>query len=344
MIAAVIAGQHVLELREVPSPVPLADQVVVDIALCGVCGTDIHAYQSGRPYNPAICGHEWVGTVSGCGAEVKRVGDGDRVVVAVPPPCGGCAACRAGQTRYCSAVFLAATGRDVRDPQHGGFASQLAVRANRVVPAHALLNDVEAAQVEPATVTFHAVKASALRLGDVAVIQGAGPIGLLTMQWVKAFGAAEVIVIEPNEQRRQLAISLGATASMAPGDEASEFVRAHTKGLGADIVYECVGRGFAVQAAVDLARRGGAVCLIGYPDTDATINPGMWLIKEISLTASLAYTHEEFDQAMAMMADGRVRVASMHSSTVSLSQLGDALADLASGQSTQSKVLVNPNL
>jgi (R,R)-butanediol dehydrogenase / meso-butanediol dehydrogenase / diacetyl reductase len=342
MRAAVITGHHQLEVREVAVPTPTADQAVVDIALCGICGTDIHAFQSGRPYNPAICGHEWVGTVSAKGADVRNVSEGDRVVVAVPSPCGRCSACMAGQTRHCATVFLAATGRDLKDPQHGGFAPQLAVRASRLVAAHAALSDDDAAQVEPATVTFHAVRASLLRLGDVAVIQGAGPIGLLTMQWVRVFGAAEVIVIEPNEARRTLALSLGATSVVAPGDEAATFIRERTNGLGADIAYECVGRGPAIQSAVDVVRRGGSLCLIGYPDTDASINAGSWLIKELNVTAALAYTHEEFAQAMTYMADGRVNVGPMHSTTVSLDQLHDTFTDLASGSSTQTKVLVRP--
>ena len=344
MRAAVITGHHRLEVIEVPDPTPSPGGVVVDITLCGVCGTDVHAYQSGTPYNPAICGHEWVAIVSAAAADVRSVAEGDRVVVAVPPPCGRCAACRAGQSTHCSTVFLAATGRDLRDPRHGGFAPRLAVAADRVVCAHVALSDIEAAQVEPATVAFHAVRRSGVRLGDVAVVQGAGPIGLTTMQWVRAAGAGSVIVVEPNAARQALARSLGATVVVAPGDEADTAVRERTGGLGADIVYECVGRAFAIQSAVNLARRGGSMCLIGLSDTDATIVPGVWLVKEIAVTAALAYTHEEFDMAMGLIADGRVQLAPMHSSTVSLDGLGAALEDLAGGASVEMKVLVDPRL
>ncbi len=344
MLAAVITGHHQLDLIEVPVPVPSPGGVVVDIMLCGVCGTDIHAYQSGATYNPAICGHEWVGIVSAADAEVRNVVEGDRVVVAVPPPCGRCAACRSGQSGYCSTVFLAATGRDLRDPLHGGFAQRLAVKADRVVKAHAALSDTQAAQVEPATVAFHAVRRSGIRLGDLAVVQGAGPIGLTTMQWVKAAGAGQVIVVEPNKQRQTLARALGATFVVSPGAEAEALVREQSGGLGADIVYECVGRPPAIQAAVGLARRGGSMCLIGLSDTDASITPGVWLVKEITVTASLAYTHEEFDLAMGMIADGRLQLDPLHSSTVSLAGLGDALADLAGGSSAHVKVLVDPRL
>jgi (R,R)-butanediol dehydrogenase / meso-butanediol dehydrogenase / diacetyl reductase len=342
MRAAIISGLHQLDVIEVPVPQPGPYEAVVDIALCGICGTDIHAYQSGAPYNPAICGHEWVGTVSAVGISVTNVTDGDRVVVAVPPPCGSCGACRAGQTLWCSTVFLSATGRDVKNPAHGGFAPSLAVKASRLVKANTKLTDEEAAQVEPATVAFHAVRASRIRLGDIAVVQGAGPIGLTTMQWVKAAGAGEVIVIEPNEKRRALASQLGATVVCGAGAEAEQIVRDHTNGLGADVVYECVGRAPAVQSAADLVRRGGSVCLIGLSDTPASIVPGVWLVKEIQLTSALAYTHEEFDLAMGMVADGRVRLTPMHSSTVSLDTLASAMADLAGGTSVETKVLVDP--
>jgi (R,R)-butanediol dehydrogenase / meso-butanediol dehydrogenase / diacetyl reductase len=343
MRCAVITGKHQVDLLEFPSPTPESGQVIVDVTLCGICGTDLHAYQSGSKYNPAICGHEWVGIVSALGPDTKRIAEGDRVIVAVPPPCGQCGPCRAGQSCYCSTVFLSATGRDLKDPQYGGFSTQLAVAANRILHALPSLSDVEAAQVEPATVAFHAVRKSGIRLGDVAVIQGAGPIGLTTMQWVKAAGAGLVIVIEPNESRRALASELGATMTVAPGDAAQAMIREQTSGLGADHVYECVGRAPAIQTAVDLARRGGTMSLIGLSDTDAAIVPASWLVKEINVNASLAYTHEEFALAMGMIADGRMRLAPMHSLTVGLDGLGDALADLGSGTSTQTKILVDPN-
>ncbi len=344
MHAALIVGKGQLELREFPDPVPPDLGVVVDIALCGICGTDVHAYQSGQPYHPAICGHEWAGTISAVGRDVRAFSEGDRVVVGAAPACGSCAACRAGQADRCQVAFMSALGRDALAPPHGGFAKQLAIAASRIVRTNPALDDVQAAQVEPATVAFHAVRGSRLRLGDVAVVQGAGPIGLSTLQWVRAAGASRVIVIEPSEVRRQLAIELGAHDAVAPGDSARQLIKELTHGLGADIVYECVGRPFAVQAAVDLARRGGSMCLIGLADEDALITPGSWLVKEIAVTSSLAYFHEEFELCMAMIGDGRVRVEPLHTATVGLGGLDAALADLAGGQSAQIKVLVDPRL
>jgi (R,R)-butanediol dehydrogenase / meso-butanediol dehydrogenase / diacetyl reductase len=343
MQAALITGQRQVELIEFPDPTPAPAGVVVDVAFCGVCGTDVHAYQTGEPYNPAICGHEWAGTVSATGSEVTSLTEGDRVVVAVAPACGSCTACRRGQPDRCEVVFLSALGRDELAPPHGGFAPRIAVAASRVLKTDPGLTDEQAAQVEPATVAFHAVRTSNLRLGDTAVVQGAGPIGLGTMQWVRAAGAGRVVVVEPNAERRALALALGADHVTAPGDDAKRLLMELTHGLGADIVYECVGRPFAVQSAVDLARRGGSMCLIGLAEQDAPISPRTWLVKEIAVTAALAYFHEEFEMSMGMIADGRVAVDPLHTSTASLAGFETALADLAEGTSDQTKVLVNPN-
>jgi (R,R)-butanediol dehydrogenase/meso-butanediol dehydrogenase/diacetyl reductase len=340
--AALITGARTVELREVPDPTPSDNGVVVDITFCGICGTDIHAYTSGRDYKPAICGHEWTGRVSAAGRAVTRISEGDRVVVAVPPPCGTCAACESGHRDHCLTSFAFAVGRDPEAPAHGGFAPRIAVHADRVTAAHPDLDDETLAQVEPVTVALHAVRRSGVHEGDLAVIQGAGPVGLTTLQCVAAAGAGTTIVVEPSETRREMAAAHGASFVTTP-DEADELIKEHTRGLGADIVYECAGRPETVQTAVDLARKGGSMCLIGLATGEATINPSMWLRKEITVTSALAYIHDDFEVTMEMIADGRVRVDALHTSTARLDSLGKVLDDLASGASDQTKVLVNPN-
>lgn len=342
MEALLITGKHQAEMVEFPDPTPAADGVVVDIAYCGICGTDIHAYQSGRDYNPAICGHEWTGLVSAVGVDVASISEGDRVVVGVPPACGTCDACRAGHADMCETVFRTAVGRGPGAARHGGFAPRLAVSAQRVIPAAVGLSDAEAAQIEPSAVVFHAVRRSGIRLGDCAVIQGAGPIGLLTLQFARAAGAGEALVVEPDEARSRLASELGATGVAAPGEQAADLVSDRTGGRGADVVFECVGRPETVQTAVDLARRGGTMSLIGLADDHVSIDPRVWLNKEIEVSASLAYLHEEFEMTMAMVVDGRVRLDPLHSSTVALADLSDMLESLATGGADETKVLVDP--
>ncbi len=342
MYAALITGTGSVEIREFAEPTPTDAGVVVDITFCGVCGTDVHAYTSGRTYTPAICGHEWTGTVSAVGRWVSRVAEGDRVVVGVPGPCGTCESCRAGHPRQCVTAAGFARGRDVQAPPHGGFAPRIAVHADRVIAAHPDLDDETLAQVEPVTVSLHAVRQSGLREGETAVILGVGPVGLTTMQCARAVGAGQVIVVEPSAARRAMAESLGATVVASPGS-AGEMVAQLTAGHGADVVFECVGGQDTLQAAVELTRRGGSVCLVGLADGPSTVDTGSWMRKEISITTALAYVHDEFVESMDLLADGRVRVDGMHTVTTRLEGLGPMLDDLASGHSAQTKVLVNPN-
>jgi len=272
------------------------------------------------------------------------VAEGDRVVVAVPPACGRCGPCTAGHAGYCEQVFLTQIGADAHAPDHGGFAPSLRVGPGRVLRADPRLSDAEAAQIEPATVTYHAVARSGLRLGDTVVVQGGGPIGLTTLQWARAGGAGRTIVVEPTPHRRELATTLGADVVVAPGPEADALVRDETRGLGADVVYECVGRPETVQTAVDLVRRGGGVCLIGLAGGQAPITPATWLIKEVAVSAALAYLHDEFETVMGMVADGRVRLEPLHDHTIGLGDLDAELAALADGRSPHTKVLVDPRI
>lgn len=176
----------------------------------------------------------------------------------------------------------------------------------------------------------------------MVVIQGGGPIGLLALQWARVAGAGHVIVIEPSEHRRALATSLGADEVVAPGAEAESVVKESSGGLGADMVYECVGRPETVQSAVDLVRRGGSVCLIGLAGGDVSITPTTWLVKEVTVTAALAYLRDEFETVMSMVADGRVALEPMHDHTIGLTDLAETLADLAGGRSSHTKILVDP--
>ena len=136
MQAALITDQETIEFFELESLPPEKDQVVVDITLCGICGTDIHAFQSPGPAWPSTCGHEWTGVLSAIGSDVTRVSEGDRVIIGVPPSCGSCPACHAGQMDKCQTVLTATVGRGPYQTPHGGFADQLTIHQGRVVLAN----------------------------------------------------------------------------------------------------------------------------------------------------------------------------------------------------------------
>jgi (R,R)-butanediol dehydrogenase / meso-butanediol dehydrogenase / diacetyl reductase len=336
MRAGLVTGQRRFELVEMPEPEAKPGTAVVEVGLCGICGTDVHGFLSDQPYNPAICGHEFSGVVAAIGAGVANLSEGDRVLAGIAPACGRCAPCRAGQSAWCETAFLGMVGRDALAPPHGAFAPRIAIGAGRLVPVAAGLTDEQAAVVEPATVALHAVRRSPPHLGDVVAVQGCGPIGLLALQCAKAAGAGRVVAIEPDPARRELAITLGADVAVAP-EAALDAL-----GAGADLVLECAGVPATVQRAVELVRRGGTVNLVGLASGTAAIAPGVWLVKEVTVVASLGYLHHEFAECMDLIADGRVQVTPLHDRTVGLSELPAAIERLADHPSSAVKVLVDP--
>lgn len=341
MQVGLVSGRERIDLREFPEPQPSPGRAVVEIAYCGICGTDLHAYQSGEPYNPAICGHEWSGTVSAADPE-SSVREGDRVAIGVAGACGRCATCRRGDHARCETAFAGMIGAGPLAAAHGGFASAIAIDASRLYPVADAIDDYHAAMLEPATIAVHAVRRTPLRLGDSVVILGGGPIGLLVMQCARAAGAGTLIMIEPQPERRALAARLGADRVIDPlaEDSAARIIEA-TGHAGADVVFECAGIPATIDESVNLCRRGGAVSLVGVPNEAARINGAAWLIKEVRLVTSLGYQREEFELTQALVGDGRLQLAPLHTDTVPLTDIAGAFRSLAR-DARQVKVLVNP--
>ena len=337
MQAAIITGREIIELLEFAEPAPDEGQAVVRISYCGICGTDLHAYQSGVLSNPAVCGHEWTGEVAAVGAGVTNVREGDRVIGGIAPACGACDACRAGHGRDCPNQLASLMGTP-----HGGFAPTITADARRLTPVPAGLDDIEAAMVEPLTVALHATRRTDIRLGDSVLVLGAGPIGLLALQCAHAAGAGRVFVVEPAPARAALASTLGADRVFDPlAEDVAAALAEETGGLGLDAVFECAGVAPAIQQAVDLVRRGGAVTLVGLANEPATINPGVWISKAVTVVASVAYAHEEFALAADLVASGRVAVRPLHTHTAPLAEIAGAFS-LLNDDRRQIKVLVDP--
>jgi (R,R)-butanediol dehydrogenase/meso-butanediol dehydrogenase/diacetyl reductase len=337
---AVAPAERTLETRVGEVPQPAADGVVVDVTYCGICATDTHGYTSGG-LPPAVFGHEWTGTVAAVGAEVTGLSVGQRVVASVGPACGTCPQCRAGHTENCDLAFAEANGVTPDSPAHGGFAQVIAVPARRVTPVVDGLTDEQAALVEPTTVTFHAVKRVRQPLGAFVVVQGAGPIGLLTAQHARHAGAGRVVVVEPNEARRDAARRLGFTEVLEPGEVAG-YVEDASEGRGADVVYECTGVAALLQATAELVRRGGTLALLGFPMTTSQVSYPDWQQRELTVVGSLAYNHEDFVGAMQAIASGAVDVDVLHTGTIALGELEAMLQELDGGVSAHAKVLVDP--
>ena len=185
------------------------------------------------------------------------------------------------------------------------------------------------------------MRRSRITAGDTVVVQGAGPIGLFAVQFARAAGAGQVLVVEPSDARRRVSLELGASLALTP-DDAADGVLSVTRGIGADVVIECAGVPSLLQTAADLARSGGVVSLLSFLAQPATINAGRWLAKELTVIASNAFTHDDFRRSMTFLADGRVKAGPLHSRTVPLDALETTLRELAAGGSEDIKVLVDP--
>lgn len=336
-----VSGPRTLEESVFTTPEPGPGRVVVDITYAGICGTDVHGYTDGSMLPPAVFGHEWTGTVAAVGDGVTLVVPGDRVVGGVGSACGPCAQCLAGHSKNCDVVFAEANGVDEEAADHGAFASQVEVSQRRVIPVPTALSDVDAALVEPAAVTFHAVRRANVEPGCLAVVVGAGPIGLLTAQNARAAGAGRIIISEPSEARRATARELGFDDVVAP-EELQDRMDSVTGGVGADIVFECAGVPTLLQSSAELVRRGGTLALLGFPLSESTVSYADWQQRELTIIGSLAYNREDFVGVMRLVEQGSVSLAPLHTGTIELSEVQDMLEELDSGRSKHTKVLVAP--
>ena len=268
MMAAVLHGPRDLRLRDVPVPEPAPDEVLVRISTNGLCGSDIHFFEDGKlgPYvvdRPYIPGHEASGTVVRAASAGGGPAEGTRVAVEPGIPCRRCRHCKGGRYNLCEdVVFLSAP------PVNGTFAEYVAIAADFAHPVPDSVSDEEAAFIEPVSVGIQAANRAGFTAGSTAAILGAGPIGLVTMLVLKAYGASEVFAVDVLEGRLALAERLGAAGIVNPREtDPAAAVAALTGGRGADFVFDTSGSSAACASAPGIAARGGVVTLVGWPET-----------------------------------------------------------------------------
>ncbi|MEL6982857.1 MAG: alcohol dehydrogenase catalytic domain-containing protein [Actinomycetota bacterium] len=235
MRAAVLTAPQTIEIADVPEPEATPGTVVVAIDRCGISGTDLEAFRTGQLPAPAWFGHEWAGRVVEIGEGVEGRFCGERVVGAVPPPCGRCRTCRAGIGEHCEEALALIVGTHPTASATGAFAERIRVHARRLHRVPDGVDDSGAALAEPAAVAAHAVSQAQQRVGDLVVVVGAGTIGLLVAELARVAGAARVLAVDVEPLRRELACTLGAAAGLAPGPEVERWLADQGHGLGADV-------------------------------------------------------------------------------------------------------------
>jgi NAD+-dependent secondary alcohol dehydrogenase Adh1 len=304
--------------------------VIVRIGGAGLCRTDLHiqegqwAEKSGVTL-PYTLGHENAGWVHEVGSAVTNVEPGDTVIVHPLVTCGLCRACRAGNDMHCVTSDFPGISAD------GGFADLLKTNARAVVKLSPTLHPKDVAALADAGLTaYHAVKkASALLYpGTRAVVIGAGGLGHIGIQCLRALTPAEIIVVDPSERARALAGELGADRTVAADGKHVDTVLEMTDGDGAEVVIDFVGERGVIPDGVAMLRRAGSYLVIGYGE-NVDIPTIDIISREISFVGNLVGTYTDLDELMTLTAQGKV---SLHTSSYPLDAINDAMADLDNGR------------
>lgn len=308
MKALVLEEYNRLVLREMPSPRPAPGELLIRVAACGICGSDVHGFDgsSGRRIPPIVMGHEAAGVVAEIGDGVTRFAPGDRVTFDSTVFCGECPFCRRGEVNLCDRrQVLGVSCGDYR--RAGAFAEFVTVPeriAHRLPPS---LSFAEAAMLEPTAVALHAVAVSQLRGGETALVLGAGMIGLLTLQAARAAGCSRVFIADIDATRLDLAQKLGATDVLhLSGPDLAREILAQT-GTGVDVALEAVGREQTIDTAIAAVRKGGTVTLIGNITPQVTIPLQAVVSRQLRLQGTAA-SAGEYPEAIDLIARGVIQV------------------------------------
>jgi len=317
MKAAVVRGIGHIEVADVPMPEPGAGEVLIRVAYCGICGSDMEAYHTGMYAPGLILGHEFSGVIVAAGPDVADWKPGDRVVVNDAIPCGQCLPCREGRLDACESLYMIGV-------THDGAMAEYCVAPVRGV--HRLPEGVSlrrGALVEPLSVALHGVQRSRLKPGDRALVMGAGPIGLLTLQCALLAGARRVAVTEVDSTRAALARKLGAALVLDPTrDNVSVALSALTDGQGPDVIYVCTGAPQPYRDAISLVRKGGQVFVLGLCVEPVEADFMSVALGDLCIEGSLA-GRAAFPAAIDFVAQGRVDVESLITHEIALDDVVD---------------------
>jgi len=331
-----------LEMAELPETKPEAGEVLIRVAACGICGSDVHGYDgsSGRRVPPIVMGHEAAGTVAALGDGVTDFAAGDRVTFDSTVYCGTCAPCRRGEINLCdNRQVLGVSCAEYR--RAGAFAEYVAVPSRIVYRLPDGLSFAEAAMLEAAAVAVHAVSLAQSFPESTALVVGVGMIGLLAAQALRAAGCSRVFVADVDGSRLKLAQDLGATAVLSAETDIANQVLHLTGGAGTDVVVEAVGRTETVTASVESVRRGGTVVLVGNISREVSIPLQKVVTRQIRLQGSCA-SAGEYPRAMELLASGAIQVKPLITAIAPLADGPQWFARLHAREPNLMKVVLVP--
>jgi (R,R)-butanediol dehydrogenase/meso-butanediol dehydrogenase/diacetyl reductase len=327
-------GSKKLIVKDVPEPMPKPDQVIVKVKYCGICGTDLHIYETGTF---RFMGHEFTGDIESLGESVKGWSVGDRVTANPVTGCGSCYYCEKGDVNLCpKSVGIGTSGAP------GAFAERVAVPA---ISLHRL--DVtpyeEGNFIEPLTAPLRAANYS-VEPDDTVLILGAGPQGLLSMLAARVKGAKTVYVSETSRVRAEVAKKLGADIVFNPTEvRVSQRVKELTNGLGPDIVFECAGVPSTIREAQSAVRNGGKIMQVGLCFVDVPTNYLLLSFHEVEIKGITNYTPKDFEESVKLIKSRRVDVRPIPIQKIGLSEIVEkGFEELLKPEKNIVRILVDP--
>jgi L-iditol 2-dehydrogenase len=330
-------------VEEVERPRIGPDEVLVRVRACGICGSDVHGMDgsTGRRIPPLIMGHEAAGEIAELGKGVNGWRQGDRVTFDSTVYCGRCWHCLRGEVNLCDERrVLGVSCAEFR--REGAFAEYVAVPARILYRVPENLSFEKAALAEAVSVAVHAVKRTPLAADASTVVLGAGMIGLLVIQVLRAAGCGRVIAVDLDADRLKLALKLGATGAVQAGSAGMvDEVRRLCGGRGADNVFEVVGLASTVATAVECARKGGSVTLVGNAEPRVDLPLQAVVTRQITLIGSCA-SAGEYPECLGLIASGRINVTDFISASAPLEDGARWFERLRSGEKGLMKVLLTP--
>lgn len=326
-----------LRIGEVPDPTPGGDEVVLRVAACGICGSDLHITEDPAPFGIGegfVLGHEIAGEVVAVGKSVTTLKAGDMVAVVPMRGCGHCERCRSGDPARCPEMRLIG----------GGYAEYVTVAARQCHILPEGVNLTDAALAEPLAVALHCVVRSGMKVGDRVAVLGAGPIGLLVAFWARRLGASHVVMADLHDHQAERAYALGATGFALSNDKLADHL-ADLCGGPPDIVFECVGKPGLLQAATEAVRLQGKVIGVGLCVGGDSWDPFVALSKEIDLIFSVFFhQRNEFGVALCALGEGaRFAPQTIITDRIDLSPVPQVFEGLRR-RTTQCKVLIQPEI
>jgi L-iditol 2-dehydrogenase len=345
MKALLLSEYSKLEVADLPRPEAGPGEVLVQVAACGICGSDVHGYDgsSGRRIPPLVMGHEAAGVVAAVGADVSRFTVGDRVTFDSTVYCGECDFCKTGDINLCdNRQVVGVSTPEFR--RAGAFAEFVTVPERIVYRLPDAMSFADAAMLEAVAVAVHAVAVTELKGGETALVIGAGMIGLLTLQAARAAGCSRVLVADVDRTRLKLAQEAGADeVILASGADLVRDVHALTEGRGVDVVLEAVGRDETVSAAVDAVRKGGTVTLIGNITPTVTLPLQKVVSRQIRMQGSCA-SCGEYPEVMELVSNGKIRVTPLITAVVPLSDGAAWFERLHAREPNLMKIVIDPRI